>query len=117
MKNFIPVCVIAFSAAFSGAAHAQDSFTLMNHSMDPTNVIELSPFNASADGYVAIYENHGGVVSNFLGATRIHAGANGTTRVNIGMDHRDNVVALLFLGNNYMDPSTAVDSFEIQILN
>ena len=114
MKTLITAAVLAVS--LSGAAQAQDMFAIMSSSQDEnSSVIIIEPLNATADGYVAIYDNHRGEIGRLLGVAAIQEGANLQTRVQLGRSVQNDVIALLFTGDDFTDPSAAVDSVEIEI--
>lgn len=106
----------AFVLALSGAAQAQNMFAHMSASQDEGSaVIVIDPLTASADGYIAIYDNHRGEIGQLLGVASVREGSNRETRVNLGHPVDQDVIALLFTGNDFMTPSLAVDSVEIDI--
>lgn len=117
MKNLILAGALAMSAALAGSAQAQDMFAFMADTQDATSVITINPLNASADGYVAVYDHHAGQVGELLGVARIRQGANSETRVQLGSRVNNDVIAYLFTGDDFTDPSKAVDSVEIEIDN
>ena len=78
-------------------------------------MIVIDPLTATADGFVAIYDYHRAEVGALLGVAAIREGANRETRVTLGHPVRQDVIAFLFSGNSFDDPSTAVDSIEIDI--
>ncbi len=106
----------AFALSLSGAAYAQNMFAYMEAPQDEnTSVIVINPLTATADGYVAIYDHHGGQVGELLGVASIRKGANTETHVRLGRSVKRDVIAFLFTGNDFTDPSMAVDSVEIDI--
>jgi hypothetical protein len=114
MKTFITAAVLAVS--LSGAAQAQNMFAIMSSSQDQNaSVIVIQPLTATADGYVAIYDNHRGEIGRLLGVAAIQEGANLQTRVQLGRSVQRDVIALLFAGNDFTNPANAVDSVEIEI--
>ncbi len=113
MKNLITATIVGLSLA--GAAQAQDMFAYMGSQDRGTNVITIDPFSASADGYVAIYDNHNGEIGRLLGVASIQEGANLQTRIQVGRGVNRDAIALLFAGDDFTDPSKAVDSVEIDI--
>ena len=104
----------AIVAATATAATAQNMFALMGD-QSASNTIIIEPLNATADGYVAVYDHHTGEIGDLLGVARVYEGANRQTRVQIGRTVNRDVIALLFVGNDFSDPSAAVDSVEIDI--
>ena len=116
MKTLVTVGVLALS--LSGAAYAQDMFAFMEASVDTnSSVIVIEPLSASADGFIAIYDHHRGEVGDLLGVASIREGANGETRVRLGRPVQRDIIALLFAGGDFMDPSMAIDSVEIDVEN
>ena len=116
MKTLITAAALAVS--LSGAAQAQDMFAVMTNSQDEnTSVIVIQPLTATADGYVAIYDNHRGQIGRLLGVAAIREGANLQTRVQLGRSVQRDVIALLFTGDDFTNPANAVDSVEIEIDN
>jgi len=113
MRSLIIAGILAMSTA--GAAQAQDMFAFMTQSQDVTNTIVINPLNASADGFVAIYDYHTGQVGELLGVAKIREGANSETRVQLGGTVRNDVIAYLFAGSDFTDPAKAVDSVQIEI--
>lgn len=106
----------AFALSFAGIAHAQDMFAYMEAPQDEnSNVIVIEALTASSPGFVAIYDHHRGQVGELLGVAAIRAGANSETRVMLGHPVKQDVIAYLFAGSNFSDPSTAVDSVEIDV--
>ncbi len=106
----------AFIFALAGAAQAQDMFAHMGAAQDEdSSVIVIDPLNATADGFIAIYDHHRGEVGALLGVASIREGANRETRVTLGRPVRQDVIAFLFAGDDFTDPATAVDSVEIDI--
>jgi hypothetical protein len=106
----------AFALSLSGAAYAQNMFALMGDSQDENiSVIIIQPLTATADGYVAIYDHHRGEIGRLLGVAAIQEGANLETRVQVGRAVQNDVIALLFVGDDFTDTSKAVDSVEIDI--
>lgn len=113
MKKFIAASIAAMTIA--GAAQAQDMFAFMGNQEEGTGTIIIEPLSASGDGYIAIFDYHKDVVGDLLGVASVNEGANSETRVQVGRPlHRD-VIAYLFIGDEFMDPSLAVDSVEIDI--
>ena len=116
MKNVMIAGALALLVAVP--ANAQDMFATMEMAQDEgSSQIVLNPFSASSDGYVAIYDNHRGEIGNLLGVASIKAGANRETRIGLGHPVRRDVIALLFAGGDFMDPSKAIDSVKIDIEN
>lgn len=114
MKTFITAAVLAVS--LSGAAQAQNMFAIMTNSQDQNaSVIVIQPLTATADGYVAIYDNHRGEIGRLLGVAAIHEGPNLQTRVQLGRSVQNDVIALLFAGDDFTNPANAIDSVEIDI--
>lgn len=115
MKKLIPASLLALSIAASSPASAQDMFAFMAPGQDASSTIVINPLNASADGYVAVFDHHANSVGELLGVARVRQGANSEIRVQLGNTVRRNTIAFLFVGNDFMDPSKAVDSIEIDI--
>lgn len=113
MKKILAASIIAMTLA--GAASAQNMFAYMGDQKDGISTVVIDPFNATDDGYVAIYDHHTGKIGKLLGVASINQGANNETRVQVGRPLRNDVIALLFTGDNFTDPSAAVDSVEIDI--
>lgn len=114
MKTLLTAGALALTLA--GTAQAQNMFALMTNSQEEnTSVVVIEPLTATADGFVAIYDHHLGVVGRLLGVAAISEGANGETRVQVGRSLQNDVIALLFTGRDFMDPSKAVDSVQIDI--
>lgn len=114
MKTLLTAATLALSLAT--AAQAQDMFARMEAPQDENStVIVIDAFSATADGFVAIYDHHRGQVGELLGVASIREGANRETRVRLGHPVRNDVIALLFTGGDFMDASQAVDSVEIDI--
>ena len=113
MKNLVLASVLAIATA--GAAQAQDMFAFMTQSQEANDVIVINPLNASEDGFVAIYDHTNGSVGELLGVARIRQGGNAQTRVQLGTIVRQDVIAYLFAGNDFTDPSKAIDQVEIEI--
>ena len=104
--------------SFSGAAYAQDMFAFMEASVDKnSSVIVIEPLTARSNGFIAIYDHHLDEVGELLGVASVQEGANFETRVRLGRPVRQDVIAFLFAGNDFMDPSKAVDSIEIDVDN
>ncbi len=98
------------------AAHAQNMFATMQTPVDEnSSIIVIEPINASADGFIAIYDHHNGEVGALLGVASVQEGANRETRVRLGRPVRQDVIAYLFVGNDFTDPSMAVDSVELDV--
>jgi hypothetical protein len=114
MKKIILATVVM--AAMSTAATAENMFAFMGD-QDASNVIIIEPLTASADGYIAVYDNHTDTIGELLGVARVYEGANNQTRVQVGRTVRKDVIAFLFAGNDFSDPTTAVDSIKIDIDN
>ncbi|WP_439155022.1 hypothetical protein [Yoonia sp.] len=115
MKNIFAASILAMAVAGAGAANAQDMFAYMGDQADGISTVIIDPFNASGDGYVAVYDHHRGDVGKLLGVASVHEGANNETRVQVGRPLRNDVIALLFVGDDFSNPSEAVDSVEIDI--
>jgi hypothetical protein len=113
MKNLVTAAALTFTLA--GAAQAQDMFAFMGNQDEGTSVIIIEPLSATADGFVAIYDYRTGVAGDLLGVASVREGANNQTRVQIGRGVRDDVIAYLFAGNDFTDPSKALDSVKIDI--
>ena len=113
MKNIIIAGVLAIATA--GAAQAQDMFAFMAQSQDANDIIVINPLTASDDGFVAIYDHYTGEVGELLGVAKVRKGANAETRVQLGTTVRHDVIAFLFTGDDFSDPSKAVDSVEIDV--
>lgn len=114
MKTLLTAGVLVLS--LSAAAHAQNMFGFMSRLQDQnTSVIVIEPLNASADGFIAIYDHHTGQIGSLLGVASVRKGANLQTRVLLGHPVRQDVIAYLFEGDDFTDPSKAVDSVEIDI--
>ncbi|NBD30509.1 MAG: hypothetical protein GVY31_10800 [Alphaproteobacteria bacterium] len=113
MKTLITAGILALTVA--GAAQAQNMFAYMGDQDDGTSTVVIDPFSATGDGYVAVYDHHRGETGDLLGVASIRAGANNETRVQVGRPLRNDVIAYLFVGDNFTDPSMAVDSVEIDI--
>lgn len=113
MKQVLTAAVVALS--LTGAAQAQDMFALMGPQEEGTSVIIIEPLTATENGFVAIYDHHGGSIGELLGVASVVKGANNETRVQIGRGVQRDVIALLFAGNDFTDPSKALDSVEIDI--
>lgn len=114
MKKFLTAAVLSVSLV--GAAQAQNMFARMTNSQDEnTSVIEIEALTATADGYVAIYDNHRGEIGRLLGVASVQEGANLNMLVQLGRTVQNDVIALLFVGDDFTDPSKAVDSVEIEI--
>lgn len=106
----------AFVLSLAGAAQAQNMFAFMEAAQgENSSVIVIEPLTASADGYIAIYDNHRGEVGSLLGVASIREGSNRETRVTLGHPVQNDVIAFLFAGGDFNDPATAVDSVEIDI--
>jgi hypothetical protein len=91
-------------------------FALMGNSLDNnSNVIIIQPLNATAGGYVAIYNDDLGEIGRLLGVAAIHEGANLEPRVQLGRSIQNDIIALMFVGDDFTDTSKAVDSAEIEI--
>lgn len=114
MKTLLTTAIL--SLALATAAQAQDMFAHMEASQDKfSTTIVIDAFSATADGYVAIYDHHRGEIGELLGVASIREGANRETRVRLGRPVRRDAIALLFTGGDFMDPSQAVDSVEIDV--
>jgi hypothetical protein len=114
MKTLITAA--AFGLAFAGAAQAQNMFAHMGEAQEEgSSVIVIDPLTASADGFIAIYDHHRGVVGALLGVASVRNGANRETRVNLGHPVQNDVIAFLFAGSDFTNPLNAVDSIEIDI--
>lgn len=114
MKNILSASIIAI--ALAGTAQAQNMFAYMAESQDDRiSTVVIEPLTATGDGYVAIYDYHRGEVGELLGVASVHEGANLETRVQVGRPLINDVIAFLFVGNDFSDPSMAVDSVEIEI--
>jgi hypothetical protein len=106
----------AFILALAGTAQAQDMFAHMAADQDEnSSVIVIDPLTATADGFIAIYDHHRGEVGALLGVAAIREGSNRETRVTLGHPVTQDVIAYLFTGEDFTDPSKAVDSVEIDI--
>lgn len=115
MKKILASSILMI--ALAGAAQAQNMFANMSDSQDGRSTIVIEPLTASSDGYIAIYDHHRGEIGDLLGVASVSEGANLETRVQVGRTLRRDVIALLFVGDDFMDPSKAVDSVEIDIDN
>jgi hypothetical protein len=114
MKTLLTAGILAIS--LSGAAHAQNMFAFMEAPVNKnSSVIVIEPLSAGADGFIAIYDHHRGEVGDLLGVASVREGANRETRVRLGHPVRQDVIAFLFAGSDFTDPSTAVDSIEIDV--
>jgi len=114
MKKILTAGVIALT--FAGAAQAQNMFGLMETDLDGnTTTIALEPLQVEEDGFVAIYDHHTGEVGELLGVASVRAGANRQIRVQLGRPVNRDVIAFLFSGDDFNDPSAAVDSVEIDV--
>lgn len=113
MKKLLAATIVAVAVA--SAAQAQNMFAYMGDQDDGTSTVIIDAFSATGDGYVAIYDHHTGEIGSLLGVASIHQGANAETRVQVGRPLRNDVIALLFVGDDFSDPSTAIDSVEIDI--
>lgn len=116
MKTFLTAGAVVLSLA--GAAQAQDMFAYMEMETGlNASVIVIEPINASGDGYVAIYDHNQGEVGRLLGVASVTEGANLETRVRLGRPVTQDAIAFLFIGDDFSDPSMAVDSIEIDVAN
>jgi len=113
MKTLVTAGILALTVA--GAAQAQNMFAYMGDQDDGTSTVVVDPFSASGDGYVAVYDHHRGETGDLLGVASVRGGANNETRVQVGRPLRNDVIAYLFVGETFTDPSMAVDSVEIDI--
>lgn len=113
MKNLIVGSILAIMVA--GAAQAQNMFALMGDQDSGVGTIIINPLTATGDGFIAVYDYHTGEVGRLLGVASVDEGANNETRVQVGRPVTQDVIALLFIGDDFMDPSKAVDSVEIDI--
>ncbi len=114
MKTFLTAAALALTLA--GTAQAQNMFATMEGTQsDNASVITIDPLTATADGFVAIYDYHAATVGKLLGVASVREGANFETRVTLGFPVQNDVIAFLFVGDDFTDPSTAVDSVEIEI--
>lgn len=111
--------IIAASAlvlAMTSTVNAQDMFARMEAPQDEgASTIVIDALTATDDGFVAIFDNHNGVIGELLGAAAVREGANTETRVTLGRPVQRDVIAMLFVGPDFSDPSKAVDSVEIDI--
>lgn len=106
----------AFVVGLAGTAQAQDMFAHMGAAQDEgSSVIVIDPLTATEDGFIAIYDHHRGEVGALLGVASVREGANRETRVNLGHPVQNDVIAYLFNGDDFTDPSKAVDFVEIDI--
>ncbi|MGJ8609749.1 MAG: hypothetical protein ACSHWY_01550 [Octadecabacter sp.] len=114
MKKLATLATVVALAA--SPVLAQDMFAVMDETVTNASAITIQPFTATADGYVAVYDYHAGQVGVLLGVASVSEGANTETRIQLGrvLDH--DLIALLFNGE-IGDPSTAVDSVEIDVKN
>lgn len=116
MKTLLTAGAVLLSLA--GAAQAQNMFAYMEmEASQNASVIVIEPITASGDGYIAIYDHNAGEVGPLLGVASVTAGANRETRVRLGRPLTRDVIAFLFVGNDFSDPSAAVDSIEIDVSN
>ena len=114
MKKTILATTIAILSAT--AVSAQDMFARMEADVDQnSSVIVFEPLTASADGYVAVFDNHQDEVGRLLGVASVREGANSETRVVLGHPVRQDVIAFLFTGDDFMNPDNAVDSIKIDV--
>lgn len=113
MKTLLSAVVMSLTLA--GTAQAQNMFAHMGNQDSGTSVVTIEPLTATEDGFIAIYDYHTGVVGDLLGVASVVKGANNETRVQVGRGVRDDVIAFLFAGNDFTDPSKALDSVEIDI--
>ncbi len=113
MKNLMVGAMLATMVA--SASQAQNMFAFMGDQESGVGTIIIDPLTATGDGYVAVYDHHAGQIGRLLGVAAIDEGANGETRVQVGRPVRQDVIALLFVGDDFSDPSKAVDSVEIDI--
>lgn len=114
MKNVFIASALAL--AFAAPVAAQDMFAVMSMDEDRgTSRIDIEPFNASGDGFIALYDYRGGVTGELLGVASFVEGANATTNVTVGRGLRNDVIALMFIGDDFSDPAKAVDQFVIDV--
>lgn len=107
----------AFAASVSGAANAQDMFAFMGSQDAGTTTVIINPLTATADGFVAVYDYRTGVAGELLGVASVREGANRETRIQVGRGVNSDIIAYLFAGDDFTDPSKALDSIKIDIEN
>lgn len=114
MKTLMAATTLAL--ALGTSAQAQDMFAYMGAPQSEfSSVIVIEPLTASANGFIAIYDFHAGQVGDLLGVASVNEGANRETRVTLGRPVTRDVIAYLFEGSSFDDPSQAIDSIEIDI--
>lgn len=113
MKKILASSILMM--ALAGAAQAQNMFAHMNDEQDGRSTVVIDPLTATGDGYVAIYDYHRAEIGQLLGVASVREGANLETRVQVGRSLQRDVIALLFVGDDFTDPAMAVDSVEIDI--
>ena len=81
-------------AATAGAAQADNYFSY-GEVLEAGTTLDLGTVRAAGDGVVEIYNFQGGEQGALLGSTMVSAGANKDVRVNVGIDPRWDVLAVL----------------------
>ncbi len=112
MKTLITAA--AFATLCVTPALSQNMFVLMDRSVENASSIQIEPLTATDDGFVAVYDYHRGEIGRLLGVASVHKGANNETRIQLGRQLENDIIALLFIGE-IGDPSEAVDSVEIDV--
>ncbi len=112
MKKILVAGLLTFAAASTAAA--QDMFASMESSSADATTIVIEPISVTADGFIVVYNYHGGQVGEILGMARVRAGANSETRVHLGHPVRQDALAVLFAGDDISDPSRGLDRIEIE---
>ena len=101
MKNGILALALAV-ASFGTAAAAENFFTCGNY-LESGQTLDLGLIVTEAEGVVEVYEFRTGERGDMLGSTPLNAGANANVRVSTDMPVRDDVLAVLMVGGEFVE--------------
>ncbi len=98
----------AVTAASSSDWSRQDRIfgefgSLWDHDQEADSRVDLGTILASADGVVEIYDYRLGRPGALLGSEAVDAGYNHDSRVLLGIDRSDDVIAVLKIGGRVVD--------------
>ncbi len=92
---------IAFTAlaaagiASATVAAADSSYFSFQRNLDAQSTLELGTVLSEGNGVIEIYSYNRGEIGALLGTESVHNGANANVRVNVGIEPRADVLAVL----------------------
>jgi hypothetical protein len=102
MKNSKTLVAAAtISAALATGLWAEAHFAFGDY-LESSSVLDLGLITTDEAAVVEIYDFAGGEKGELLGSTDLRAGANPNVRVNVGIPPRQDVLAIVMVGDHAM---------------